>query len=337
MIISRTPYRISFFGGGTDYPDWYKENGGTVLATTIDKYCYLSCRYLPPFFEHKYRIVYSKIESVKEISEIVHPAVKAILHHMKIEEGLEIHHDGDIPARTGIGSSSSFVVGLLHAIHALKGNMPTKKQLAREAIHIERDILKEEGGIQDQIHAAVGGFNKIVINQEGEFQVIPITLNKEKLRLLQSHLMLYFTGFSRDAFKISKSQVENIPRKTRELTVMQQMVDEAVSVLNGHNSIYEFGKLLHEAWALKRSLSEKISTSEIDEIYKASREAGAIGGKLLGAGGGGFILLFVNPENQPSVKERFNKLLQVPFKFEALGSQIAVYEPDFTPNYHTQK
>jgi len=337
MIISRTPYRISFFGGGTDHPVWYKENGGTVLATTIDKYCYISCRYLPPFFEHKYRIAYSKIESVKQVSEIVHPAVKAVLKHMKIEEGLEIHHDGDIPARTGIGSSSSFVVGLLHAIHALKGNMPTKKQLALEAIHIERNILKEEGGIQDQIHAALGGFNKIIINKDGEFRAMPITVSKEKLQLLQSHLMLYFTGFSRDAFEISKSLVENISQKTRELTIMQQMVDVAVSILNGHDSIIEFGKLLHEAWALKRSLSEKISTSKIDEIYEASREAGAVGGKLLGAGGGGFILLFVKPENQPSVKERFNKLLQVPFRFETLGSQIAVYEPDFTPNYHTQK
>ncbi len=337
MIISRTPYRISFFGGGTDYPVWYKENGGAVLATTIDKYCYLSCRYLPPFFEHKYRIVYSKIESVKQVSEIVHPVVKAVLKHMKIEEGLEIHHDGDIPARAGIGSSSSFVVGLLHAIHALKGIMPTKKQLALEAIYIERNILKEEGGIQDQIHAALGGFNKIIINKDGEFQVIPITVSKEKLQLLQSHLMLYFTGFSRNAWEIAKTQVENISKKARELTIMQQMVDEAVSILNGHDSIIEFGKLLHETWALKRSLSEKISTSKIDEIYKTSREAGAVGGKLLGAGGGGFILLFVKPENQPSVKERFNKLLQVPFRFETLGSQIAVYEPDFTPNYHTQK
>lgn len=337
MIISRTPYRISFFGGGTDYPDWYKENGGTVLATTIDKYCYLSCRYLPPFFEHKYRIVYSKIESVKQVSEIVHPAVKAVLNHMKIEEGLEIHHDGDIPARTGIGSSSSFVVGLLHTIHALKGNMPTKKQLALEAIHVERDILKEEGGIQDQIHAAVGGFNKITINQEGEFRVTPMTLQKEKLQSLQSHLILFFTGFSRNSFEISKSQVENIPQKTRELTVMQQMVDEAVSILNGHDSIIEFGKLLHEAWELKRSLSKKISTSRIDEIYETSRETGAIGGKLLGAGGGGFILLFVKPEDQPSVKERFKKLLRVPFRFETQGSQIVVYEPDFTPNYHTEK
>jgi D-glycero-alpha-D-manno-heptose-7-phosphate kinase len=228
-------------------------------------------------------------------------------------------------------------VGLLHTIHALKGNMPTKKQLALEAIHIERNILKEEGGIQDQIHAAIGGFNKIIINKEGEFQVIPITISKEKSQLLQSHLMFYFTGFSRDAHEISKSQVKNIPQKRRELTLMQQMVDEAVSVLNGHGSIIEFGKLLHEAWTLKRGLSEKISTSKIDEIYEASREAGAIGGKLLGAGGGGFILLFVKPEDQASVKEKFNKLLQVPFRFETQGSQIVVYEPDFTPNYLTQK
>ena len=337
MIISRTPYRISFFGGGTDYPAWYKENGGAVLSTTIDKYCYLSCRYLPPFFEHKYRIVYSKIESVKQVSEIVHPAVKGALNYLNIEEGVEIHHDGDLPARTGIGSSSSFSVGILHSLYALKGIMPTKRQLATEAIYLEREILKEHVGSQDQVIAAVGGFNKISFTKDDGFEVTPVTIGKERLQLLQDHLMLYFTGFSRFASEIAESQIKSIPHKKHELFMMQQMVDEAVSILNGHNSINEFGKLLHEAWALKRSLSEKISTSEIDEIYKASREAGAVGGKLLGAGGGGFILLFVNPENQPSVKERFNKLLQVPFKFETLGSQIAVYEPDFTPNYHTQK
>ncbi len=333
MIISKTPYRISFFGGGTDHPVWYKEYGGAVLGTTIDKHCYINCRYLPPFFEHKYRIVYSKIEIVKKVSEIVHPAVKAILEHMRINEGLEIHHDGDLPARTGIGSSSSFVVGLLHTLYALKGKIPTKKQLIFEAIHIERDILKEEGGIQDQIHAAIGGFNKIIINQDGDFQVIPMTIHNEKLQLLQNHLMLYFTGFSRYSFNILKSQVENIPKKKRELSIMQQMVDEAISILNSNDSIIEFGKLLHEAWILKRNLSEDITNPKIDEIYEASREAGAIGGKLLGAGGGGFILLFVKPEDQFRVKERLKILLQVPFRFEFRGSQIVVYEPDFPPDY----
>lgn len=333
MIISRTPYRVSFFGGGTDYPIWYKENGGAVLATTIDKYCYISCRYLPPFFEHKYRIVYSKIESVRDISEILHPSVRAALGHIKIEEGVEIHHDGDLPARTGIGSSSSFTVGILNCLYALKGMMPTKRQLATEAIYLERELLKEHVGSQDQILAAVGGFNKITFDSDGDYQVTPITIGKERLQFLQDHLMLYFTGFSRFASEVAKSQIENIPQKKHELFTMQQMVDEAISILNDSNSIIEFGKLLHESWRLKRILSDKISTSEIDQIYEAAREAGAVGGKLLGAGGGGFMLLFVKPEDQLTTRRRLSKLLEVPFRFEAQGSKIVVYEPGINPKY----
>ncbi|MEW6376164.1 MAG: kinase [Thermodesulfobacteriota bacterium] len=337
MIISRTPYRISFFGGGTDYPIWYKEYGGAVLGTTIDKYCYISCRYLPPFFEHKHRIVYSKIESVRDISEIAHPAVRAVLDYLKIEEGVEIHHDGDLPARTGIGSSSSFTVGILHGLYALKGIMPTKRQLATEATYIEREILKEHVGSQDQILAAVGGFNKITFDSNDDFQVTPITISHERVHLLEDHLLLYFTGFSRYASEVAKVQIENTGSKKSELSRLQKMVDAAISILNSNTSIIEFGKMLHEAWKIKRSLSEKVSTSQIDEIYEAARDAGAVGGKLLGAGGGGFILLFVKPEDQPSMKERFKKLLHVPFRFETQGSQIVVYEPDFTPNYHTEK
>ena len=333
MIISRTPFRISFFGGGTDYPVWFKESGGAVLATSIDKYCYISCRYLPPFFDHKHRIVYSKVENVKEISEIVHPSVKAALEYMKIEEGVEIHHDGDLPARTGIGSSSSFTVGILHALYALKGIMPAKMQLAKEAIHIERNILKENVGSQDQVVAAIGGFNKIGFNKDGDFEVTPITLSKERLQLLQDHLMLYFTGFVRFASEVAKAQIKNTPKKKQELTFIQQMVDEVISVLNSSSDLADFGKILHESWMLKRSLSEKVSTSEIDEIYEAAREAGAVGGKLLGAGGGGFMLLFARPENQPSIKQKLHKLLQVPFRFENHGTQIVVYEPNITPGY----
>jgi D-glycero-alpha-D-manno-heptose-7-phosphate kinase len=333
MIISRTPFRISFFGGGTDYPAWYKENGGAVLATTIDKYCYISCRYLPPFFEYKHRIVYSNIENVKERSEIAHPAVRAVLEYMKIEEGLEIHHDGDIPARTGMGSSSSFTVGILHALHALKGIMPTKKQLSMEAIHVERNMLREHVGSQDQILAATGGFNKITFDKEDDFQVTPITISKERLQPLQDHLMLFFTGFSRFASEVAKSQIENIPKKKGELSSMHQMVDEAISILNSHHSILEFGKMLHEAWRLKRTLSDKISTSQVDEIYEAARESGAVGGKLLGAGGGGFILLLARPEDQAAIRQKLHKLLQVPFRFETQGSQIVVYEPNMSPKY----
>ena len=330
MVITRTPFRISFFGGGTDYPTWYRENKGAVLTTTINKYCYINCRYLPPFFEHKHRIVYSKIENVKDINEIIHPAVKAILRFMKIKEGVEIHHDGDLPARTGLGSSSAFTVGLLHALYALKGEMRTKSSLAAEAIHIEQDIIKENVGSQDQIEVAFGGFNKINFNQDATFQVTPIILKKDKLQQLQNHLIFYFTGLSRFASEIAKEQIKNISKKKMELSIMYQMVEEAIKILNSSTTeISKFGKLLHESWKLKRSLTDKMSNPRIDEIYTAARESGAVGGKLLGAGGGGFMVFFVKPEDQAKVKQRLKNLLQVPFQFENQGSQIILYQPDF--------
>jgi D-glycero-alpha-D-manno-heptose-7-phosphate kinase len=328
MIISRTPFRISFFGGGTDYPQWYRENGGCVLATTIDKYCYLTCRYLPPFFEHKSRIVYSKIELVKEISEIQHPAVKAILEFLHIDKGVEIHHDGDLPARTGIGSSSSFTVGLLHSLYGLKGIMPSKERLAKEAIYIEQEILKENVGCQDQILAAYGGLNKIVFNKNDTFEVHPVILPKERLELFQKHLMLYFTGFSRYASEIAKKHIENIKKNKSLLYTMQQMVEEGVKILTGNSNILEFGKLLQESWKLKRSLAEGITTSQIDEIYEAGINAGAIGGKLLGAGGGGFILFFAPLELQHKIEEKLKNLLRVKFMFEDLGTQIIFYKEE---------
>lgn len=329
MIISRTPFRISFFGGGTDYPVWYRENSGAVLATTIDKYCYISCRYLPPFFEHKYRIVYSLIENVKDISEIKHPAVKAILEFMEIKDGLEIHHDGDLPARTGLGSSSTFTVGLLHSLYALKGIMPSKTRLATEAIHIEQNIIKENVGSQDQVSAAHGGFNVISFNPDDTIRVSPVILKVEKLHQFQNHLMFYFTGFSRIASEIAKKQIENTSNKKKELKVMHEMVNEALSILASENTdIIEFGKLLHESWMLKRSLTDKISTSQIDEIYGAALSAGAIGGKLLGAGGGGFMIIFAKPEDQPDIEKRMAGLLRVPFEFESSGSQIIIYKPN---------
>jgi len=329
MIISRTPFRISFFGGGTDYPAWYRENKGAVLATTINRYCYITCRYLPPFFEHKYRIVYSKIENVKDISEIMHPSARAILQFMKIREGIELHHDGDLPARTGLGSSSAFTVGLLHALYALKGVMLPKNRLATQAIHIEQEILKENVGSQDQILAAFGGFNRINFNLDGSFQIMPVILKKEKLEQLQKHLMLYFTGLSRFASDIAAEQIKNIGERKRELSLMYQMVEEAIKILNSSTiEISEFGKLLNETWKLKRTLSSRISDPRINGIYEAACKNGALGGKLLGAGGGGFMIFFVKPEEQPRVKERLRNILQVPFQFENQGSQIIFYQPD---------
>lgn len=328
VIISRTPFRVSFFGGGTDYPAWYRENGGAVLATTIDKYCYITCRYLPPFFQYKNRIVYSKTELVKDIAEIKHPSVRETLRFMNIDGGVEIHHDADLPARTGLGSSSSFTVGLLHALYALKGIMSTKQQLAREAIYIEQNILKENVGCQDQILAAQGGFNRIDFGGEDDFQIRPITLNDQRLELLQAHLMLFFTGFSRAASEIAGQQIKNIPQKKRELRAMHQMVGEAENILSGNNDLLEFGKLLHEGWQLKRSLSDRISTPQIDEIYDAARSEGAIGGKLLGAGGGGFMLLFAEPEVQTRIRAKLNRFLCVPFRFDSQGTEIILYKPN---------
>lgn len=329
MIITRTPFRISFFGGGTDYPAWYQEHGGVVLATTIDKYCFISCRYLPPFFEHKYRIVYSRIENVHSPEEIEHPAVRAILGWAGCEKGLEIHHDGDLPARSGLGSSSSFSVGLIHALAAMQGKYTSKEELARNAIHIEQEIINENVGSQDQISAAYGGFNRIEFRRNDTFQVSPVILKKDRLHELQSHLMLFFTGFSRISSEIAKSQLENIENREVELTRMGEMVDEAIQILQNTNSpINEFGKLLHQGWQYKRSLSDKVSTPEIDFLYDEALDTGATGGKLLGAGGGGFLLLFVKPELQSKVRERLKKLVHVPFQFEDSGSRVVLYQPN---------
>ena len=322
MIISRTPFRISFFGGGTDYPIWYERNGGAVLSTTINKYCYISCRYLPPFFAYNYLIRYVLREETKTIAEIKHPSVKECLKFLNINRGIEMVHTADIPALSGIGSSSAFTVGFLNSLYALKGQMITKRQLASDAIHVEQDLIKENVGSQDQTAAAFGGFNKIDFGGKEKILVQPITINEEKLNLLQDHLMLFFTGYSRNASDIAAEQIKQTPSKDKELRVMREMVDEAINILNGSpDDIYDFGRLLNETWQLKRSLTHLISNNQIDDIYEQALKAGAIGGKLCGAGGGGFILFFVPPEKQKNVKDSL-KLLHVPFRFENLGSQI---------------
>ena len=322
MIISRTPFRISFFGGGTDYPAWYMENGGAVLSTTIDKYCYINCRYLPPFFAYNYLIRYVLREETKTIAKIKHPSVKECLKFLNINRGIEMVHTADIPALSGIGSSSAFTVGFLNSLYALKGQIITKRQLALDAIHVEQDLIKENVGSQDQTAAAFGGFNKIDFGGKEKILVQPITINEEKLNLLQDHLMLFFTGYSRNASDIAAEQIKQTPSKDKELRVMREMVDEAINILNGSpDGIYDFGRLLNETWQLKRSLTHLISNNQIDDIYEQALKAGAIGGKLCGAGGGGFILFFVPPEKQKYVKDSL-KLLHVPFRFENLGSQI---------------
>lgn len=327
MIISRTPFRISFFGGGTDYPVWYKENSGAVLAATINKYCYITCRYLPPFFEHKSRIIWSKMEYVNDISEIQHASVRACLEFIKINNGVEIHHDGDLPARTGMGSSSAFTVGLLNGLYALKGKMLTKRQLALDAIHIEQDLLKENVGCQDQALAAFGGLNLVEFGGKNHLAVTPVTITPRRNEDFQNHLMLFFTGFSRTASDIAAEQIKKTPYKNKELKAMLEMVNRALEILSNGEDLSKFGRLLHDNWQLKRSLSQKITNPKIDEMYSTAIKAGALGGKLLGAGGGGFMLIFAKPEHQPKIKDKLKKLLHVPFRFEGLGSQIIFYSP----------
>jgi D-glycero-alpha-D-manno-heptose-7-phosphate kinase len=327
MIISRTPYRISFVGGGTDYHTWYQKHGAAVLSTTINHYCYLHCRYLAPFFEHKSRIVWSKVEEVLQHADIQHPAVKAVLEYLQINQGIEISHQGDLPARSGLGSSSAFTVGLLHAMYALRGMISSKRELACEAIHIERDILKENVGVQDQIATAFGGLNKIVIQPDGNFEVTPLVLPHGRIRELHDHLLLFFTGVSRTASDIAGDKIKSIPEKSHELHTMRSMVDKAERILCTRQDITLFGELLHEAWMLKKQLSNKIAPSFIDDIYAKARDAGAIGGKLLGAGGGGFMLFFVKPEDKLKLCAALEDLLLVPFDFETSGSQIIFYDP----------
>lgn len=328
MIISRTPFRISFLGGGTDYPAWYLDHGGAVLATTINKYCYLTCRYLPPFFEHRYRVVWSKIENCHAIEEITHPAVKAILQHMLFDRGVEIHHDGDLPARSGTGSSSAFTVGLLNGLHALEGRMIGKRELTDQALHIEQDVLKEHVGSQDQVMAAHGGLNKIDFHPGGQITVTPLALSRDRIRALEDHMMLFYTGITRTASNIVESYIKTLDQKRRQLRVMMDLVHEGFNTLNSNADLVDFGKLLHENWQIKRELGEKITNGDVDEIYQVAMDAGAIGGKLSGAGGGGFMNLFVPPEKQPAVRQRLSRLVHVPIQFEPSGSQIIFFDPE---------
>jgi len=327
MIISRTPFRVSFLGGGSDYPEWYRQHGGAVLSTAIDKYCYLTCRYLPPFFQHRYRVVYSHIETTRQVSEIKHPAVRGAFEHLGIKRGMEIHHDGDLPARSGMGSSSSFAVGILHALHALEGRIRSKEQLANEAIFLEQQVLKETVGSQDQIAAAYGGFNCTRFNPDGTFVVQPVHIQDARLKELKSHLMLFFTGLSRFSSDVAATIVDSLSTREEGVRRFVAMVDEGLSILNA-GDLHDFGCLLDEAWHIKRSLSDSVSTAEVNQAYDTAKKAGALGGKLLGAGGGGFLLLFVAPERQESVKRALAGFLHVPFDFEPSGSQIVHYDPE---------
>lgn len=327
MIVTQTPYRISFFGGGTDYPSWFENHRGATLVSTIDKYCYLFCRHLPPFFHHKHRIVYSNIELIDEVEQIQHPAVKGVLRVTGADRGLEIHHHGDLPARAGMGSSSAFTVGLLNAVTRLKNEPLEKQQLAQMAIHIEQKVIGEVVGVQDQISTAYGGINRLDFAKDGNFTVTPLRLSKNRISELEENLMLFFTGFQRNASEIAKRQISNFSNKVNELKSLHDMVDHGERILIDERlPLNEFGELLHASWMLKREFAEGVSTPEIDAFYQAARTAGAIGGKLLGAGGGGFMLFFVPKNHQEKVRLSLPGCIHIPFKFEFRGSQLAMYD-----------
>jgi len=329
VIITRTPFRVSLFGGGSDYPAWYRDHGGKVLGFAINKYCYISVRRLPPFFDHKHRIVYSAVENVNAIEEIRHPAVRAVLSEMHVRDGLEIHHDGDLPARSGIGSSSSFTVGLLHALHALNGSLRSPRELADQAIYIEQSVIGENVGAQDQIWAAFGGFNRIEFRTNGTYDVAPVILPKQRYRDLQAHFMLFFSGISRHASEIAGEQIANLKRRASNVRAMMSMVDEAMAILaSPDRPIAELGKLLNEGWMLKREMAASVSNGTIDDIYDKAIAAGALGGKLLGAGGGGFILFLVAPDRQAQLRKALDRLIEVGFEVEGSGSRVVVYEPN---------
>ena len=322
---------MSFFGGGTDIPEFFTEHGGAVISTTFNKYCYVSVRHLPRFFEYRNKIAYSQIEYVKEADEIQHPAVRECMKYLDMHE-LIIQYDADLPARTGLGTSSSFAVGMLNAFHALKGKYADKKKLADEAIHVERDLCREAGGWQDQIAVAFGGLNRIDFSPEG-YRVSPVIISPERKQELNNNLMLFFTGFSRMSAEIQSDTKQHIHDKTRQLMDMKQLVDDAEKILTDkHADLDDFGRLLDATWRLKRQTGSRITTDGIDELYARAVKAGALGGKLLGAGGGGFLLFYVPAERQAHVREELCNLLSVPFEFENNGADIIYYAPEtYTP------
>ena len=322
MIITKTPYRISFFGGGSDYPDWYIKNGGIVLSTTIDKYIYLSCRKLPPFFKHKHRIVWSKVELVNKIKDIQHRAVKKILEHYKIDEGIELHYDGDLPARSGMGSSSSFVVGLINTLNCLNSKKINKKELALRSIKFEQKILKDTVGSQDQIAASYGGFNKITFFPKGDFKVSSIKMTKNNTRNLNRNLILLYTGVQRTAHSIASSYANKLKNEKSEEILKILEIAKQAEILLRNNDHDEFGKLLHKTWLIKKELSQKVTNNYLNDVYKDAIKRGALGGKLLGAGGGGFFLFYVPRKKQKKFISHFNKFVNIPFNFETLGSRI---------------
>ena len=327
MIITQTPFRMSFFGGGTDFSGFYNEHGGAVISTTFDKYCYVTVRHLPPFFDYKTHVTYSREEKINNLSEMQHPAIRNAMEWLDMHD-IRLTYESDLPARSGLGTSSSFAVGMLSAFYALKGQYADKRKLADDAIYLERTLCKEAGGIQDQIAASFGGMNRINFSADG-YTVHPVIINPERKKLLNEHLMLFFTGFSRFSSDIQKGTKKSMKDKTQQLLEMYRLVDDAEKILTDKNtSLDEFGKLLDYTWQLKRGISSGISTDSIDEQYERAKKAGALGGKLLGAGGGGFLLFYVPKDKQADVKKALAGQMYVPFSFENDGTKVIHYSPE---------
>ena len=331
MIITKTPFRMSFFGGGTDMEDFFRDHGGAVLSTTFDKYCYVNVRHLPPFFDYRTELSYSKTERVTSIESIQHPAIRNAMKMLNMHE-IRLTYEADLPARSGLGTSSSFAVGMLSAFYALKGKYADKKKLADEAIYLERVLCGEAGGWQDQIAASYGGFNRINFNKDGTYDVLPIIISPERKKQLDQNLMMFFTGFTRfssDVQKANAASPETKEAKEKRLLEMLDLVDDAEDVLtNKKRDLDEFGRLLDHTWKLKRQTGSAVSTSNIDALYQRGIEAGALGGKLLGAGGGGFLVFYVQPEKREALKAAMHDLLYVPFHFEDGGSRVLYYSPE---------
>lgn len=326
MIITQTPFRMSFFGGGTDFPDFYREHGGAVISTTFDKYCYVNVRHLPRFFDYSTELSYARTERVKRVEDIEHPAIREAMKHLDMHE-IRLTYEADLPARSGLGTSSSFAVGMLNAFYALKGKYADKRKLADDAIFLERVLCNESGGVQDQIAASFGGMNRINFNAEG-YTVNPVIISPERKKLLNRNLMLFFTGFSRFSSDIQVAAEKNLKSKQNQLLEMLSLVDDAEKILISKTDLEEFGRLLDYTWQLKRGITDKVSTDSIDAVYSRALQAGATGGKLLGAGGGGFLLFYVDPDKQENVRKALENLLYVPFEFENGGTRVIHYTPE---------
>ncbi len=328
MIITKTPFRMSFFGGGTDMESFFREYGGAVLSTTFDKYCYVTVRHLPRFFDYSTELAYSKMERVSNIDDINHPAVRNAMKMLDMHE-IRLTYEADLPARSGLGTSSSFAVGMLNAFHCLKGKYADKKKLADQAIYLERELCQEAGGWQDQIAAAFGGMNSIDFNKDGTYDVKPIIIHPDRKKQLNDNLLMFFTGFTRFSSDLQKANATGYAEKIKQLQEMLSLVDDAESILEDkHSDLDDFGRLLDKTWRLKRQTGGAITTNSIDELYEKGISAGALGGKLLGAGGGGFLVFYVTPDKRDSVMNAMNDLLYVPFRFEDGGTRVVHYSPE---------